>query len=114
MSSDYLPPHITHEDKGVGGDKKGDHRIQYAVFGLSLFYLAHYTPIVGIALEWCIALLFVVLPLVGQRGTELLADVTEATATYYQRYGQPPSLPLLTSPHSVGAGTCLLLERFTN
>ena len=90
MSSDYLPPHVTHEDKGVGGNKKGDPRIQYAVFGLSLFYLARYTPIVGYIIEGFIWLLLEVLPPVAARGADLLADVTEATATYYQTYGQPP------------------------
>jgi hypothetical protein len=87
MGTDHLPPDITHENKGVGGAKQGDWRIQYAVFGLGLFYLAHYTSIVGVVVERSTAVLFILLPFVAERGTELLEDVTDAMATFYERYG---------------------------
>lgn len=90
-----LPPDITHENKGVGGDKQGDYRIQYAVFGLGFFYLTYYTPIVGYVVERSAAAVFIVLPLIAERGAQLLGDVTDATVTFYERYGQPPAFPLL-------------------
>jgi hypothetical protein len=110
MSANFLPPDITHENKGVGGSKEGDTKVQYVVFTFVLCYIAHYTPLVGLAVERTAAFVFLVLPVAADRGSAILAEVMEGATTYYERYGQSMLPPhLLKAPCTDAALICSLL-----